>query len=104
MTAYQRAEAAAGLSDDALPSWDLTDLYPAMDSPELAAELERATADAKAFAKNYQGKIAGLSGKQLAAAIAAYEQLDEHLSKAWSMPATMKTPRSGNSIRASPSG
>jgi oligoendopeptidase F len=84
MTAYQRAEAVAGQGDDALPSWDLTDLYPAMDSPELAAELEHATADAKAFAKTYQGKIAGLSGKQLAAAIAAYEQLDEHLSKAMS--------------------
>jgi oligoendopeptidase F len=84
MTVYQRAEAAAGQGDDALPSWDLTDLYPAMDSPELAAELERATADAKAFAKSYQGKIAGLSGKQLAAAVAAYEQLDEHLSKAMS--------------------
>ena len=84
MTAYDRAEKTAVHDDDTLPSWDLTDLYPAPDSPELAAELDRAAADAKSFAQTCQGRIADLSGKALAAAIASYEQLDEHLSKAMS--------------------
>jgi oligoendopeptidase F len=69
---------------ETLPNWDLTDLYPGMGSPELAADLDRAEADAKGFAKAYQGKIASLSGKQLGEAIAAYEQIDERLSKAMS--------------------
>lgn len=81
---HERAEQAATGPAEALPNWDLTDLYPAPDSPELAAELDRAAADAKSFAQTYQGKIAGLTGKNLAAAIAAYERLDEHLSKAMS--------------------
>jgi oligoendopeptidase F len=84
MTTYDRAEKTAAQVYDALPRWDLTDLYPAPDSPELAAELDRAAADAKSFAQAYQGQVAGLSGKALATAIAAYEQLDERLSKAMS--------------------
>jgi oligoendopeptidase F len=84
MTAYPQANPVASHDGDSLPSWDLTDLYPAPDSPELAAELERAAADAKWFSQTYQGKIRALSGKKLAEAIAAYERLDEHLSKAMS--------------------
>jgi oligoendopeptidase F len=81
---FERAEAGASVSAEALPSWDLTDLYPAMDSPELKAELDGGEADAKSFAKTYQGKIATLPGKKLAEAIAAYERIDERLSKAMS--------------------
>jgi oligoendopeptidase F len=68
----------------ALPNWDLTDLYPAPDSPELAAELDSAAAAARSFSDRYQGKVAGLTGKKLAAAIAEYETLDERLSKVMS--------------------
>ncbi len=82
-TREQAGHAAAG-SAEALPNWDLTDLYPAPDSPELAAELTKAAQSAAAFARTYQGKIAGLSGQKLAAAIKAYEKLDESLSKAMS--------------------
>ena len=78
------ANAVAKQADETLPNWDLTDLYPGMDSPELAAELDGAEADAKEFAKTYQGKIAGLSGKRLGEAIAAYERIDERLSKSMS--------------------
>jgi len=71
-------------SADALPNWDLSDLYPAPDSPELAADLDRATADAQAFAARYRGRVADLDGAQLAEAVAAYEVIDERLSKAMS--------------------
>jgi oligoendopeptidase F len=70
---------AGGLGD--LPSWDLGDLYPGMDSPAVAADLEAATADADGFARRYQGKVATLPAEDLAAAIAAYEALQERMGR-----------------------
>jgi oligoendopeptidase F len=81
---FERVEAASAASAETLPNWDLTDLYPGMDSLELKAELDEAEAEAKSFAKAYQGKIAKLSGKKLAGAVASYERIDERLSKAMS--------------------
>lgn len=67
-----------------LPTWDLSDLYPGPDSPALKAELERAEQDARAFAKAYEGKLAGLPGAELGAAVARFEDIDERLSKVMS--------------------
>jgi len=80
----ERAEAAGAPSGEALPGWDLSDLYPGIDSPELEAELVGGAEAAKAFAARWQGKVGGLSGKALAQAITEYEALDERLSKAMS--------------------
>lgn len=71
---------AAGASTG-LPEWDLSDLYPAPDSPELAADLSRAAAEAEAFAEAYQGRIATLSGVSLGEALIAYEALTERLQR-----------------------
>ena len=43
----------------ALPEWDLTDLYPGMDTPGFRADLARAEAECKAFAETYRGKLDG---------------------------------------------
>ena len=64
-----------------LPEWDLRDLYPAMDSPELKSDLARAEAESLAFEKRYKGTLAdlaksGSAGRDLAEAVRAYEQLD----------------------------
>ncbi len=67
-----------------LPAWDLSDLYRAPDDPALAADLDRAEADAKAFAERHAGQLGGLSGDGLAAAIAAYERIEEVLGRAMS--------------------
>ena len=67
-----------------LPTWDLADLYPAIDSPELAADLNRAESLAKDFSATYAGKLAGLSGADLAAAIAQYEAIEEILGRVMS--------------------
>ena len=64
-----------------LPSWDLTDLYPAPDSAELAADLDRAGAAAQAFDTAHSGKVAGLSGAELALALAEYERIEEILGR-----------------------
>ena len=77
--------AAAPRSEDpklgALPSWDLSDLYPGPESEELAADLQRCAEDAKAFRTRYEGKLAGLDGGTLGAAVAAYEEIQETLGR-----------------------
>ena len=67
-----------------LPSWDLRDLYPAPDSPELAADLARADAAARAFNAAQSGKLAQASGKALALAIGEYERIEEILGRVMS--------------------
>jgi oligoendopeptidase F len=67
-----------------LPSWDLADLYAGPEDPRLAADLDRAEADAKSFAERLSGQLGGLSGDALAAAIAEYEQIEETLGRAMS--------------------
>ena len=38
-----------------LPEWDLADLYPGRDSPELRRDLEALASDAAAFRARYEG-------------------------------------------------
>jgi oligoendopeptidase F len=64
-----------------LPGWDLTDLYPGRESAELADALATVTEQAAAFSKKYTGKLANLSGDELAAAIQAYEAMQEILGR-----------------------
>ena len=71
---------------EALPEWNLADLYTAMDSPALAADMEKADALCKAFEDSYKGKLAGLladadGGEKLAAAVRAYEEIDDLLGR-----------------------
>ena len=64
-----------------LPEWDLSDLYPGMDSPELRADLERMTAACRDFAAKCEGKLAGMDGDGLAGVIAKYEQIENVLGR-----------------------
>jgi oligoendopeptidase F len=62
----------------ALPEWNLTDLYPAIDSPELKRDLDRADADSIAFEESHKGKLAGLTAAgKLIEAVKRYEALDD---------------------------
>jgi oligoendopeptidase F len=60
-----------------LPEWDLSDLYPARDSETLARDLADLAAGAEAFRDRYQDRLADLSGAELGAAVARYEELQE---------------------------
>src|SRR3954468_12384511 len=60
-----------------LPEWDLADLYPGRDSPELTRDLTTLAEEAGAFRARYEGKLADLTGAQLGAAIVAYEGMQE---------------------------
>ena len=65
----------------ALPIWDLSDLYPGPDDPRVTADLDAAAAAARAFAAGFAGRLASLSGAELAAAIAEYERIEETLGR-----------------------
>jgi len=74
--AFHDANAIGGNSFGKLPEWDLTDLYPATDSPEITRDmawLEKACAD---FAQDYEGKLAGLDAAGLRQAVERYERID----------------------------
>lgn len=63
-----------------LPEWDLTDLYPAVDAPEVAADLKEILERAKTFETSYKGRLAELAADNVSAlvtAIRAYEELED---------------------------
>ena len=69
-----------------LPEWNLKDLYPGLDSPELKWDLENAETRAAEFETAFKGKLASMaagpdSGKALAVAVKRYEALDDTLGR-----------------------
>ncbi len=66
---------------EALPVWDLSDLYPAPDHASVARDSKQAAAKTKRFATAYQGKIAKLAAPAFAKAIGEYEELQDTLGK-----------------------
>ncbi len=68
-----------------LPEWDLGDLYPAMDSPELKRDLARALSDAIAFEETWKGKLADEAARgkdgRMGSVMQAYEALEELLGR-----------------------
>jgi oligoendopeptidase F len=64
-----------------LPEWDLTDLYPGRDSPELARDFSSLVNDVRAFREQYHGRLRVLSGTELGAAVATYERMQETIGR-----------------------
>ena len=64
-----------------LPTWRLDDLYPGRDSDLLKSDLAKAETDAKALRADYDGRLAGLTGAQLAEAIGRFEEVEELLGR-----------------------
>ena len=80
----QKPAPAAGLGP--LPEWDLRDLYPSIDAPQVKRDLDRADAECLAFEESYRGKLAAIAasvepGRALAAAVERYESIDELLGR-----------------------
>ena len=74
--AHDAATEAGGQPLGQLPDWDLSDLYPSPDAPELEKDLdwlEQACAD---FAATYEGKLATLDAAGMLACVTAYEKID----------------------------
>ena len=70
------AEASGALALGDLPEWDLTDLYPSPDAPELSRDLERLEKACASFAADYEGKLAGLTPAEMLDCIRRYEEID----------------------------
>ncbi|MEE3338223.1 MAG: M3 family oligoendopeptidase [Candidatus Latescibacterota bacterium] len=72
---------------NALPTWDLTDLYAGVDDPQIASDIHSVTERAAHFARDYRGSIAtrDLTAIHLLKALKKYEQLlgDEYRPQAY---------------------
>jgi oligoendopeptidase F len=78
----RRAKSAPKSDLGSLPEWNLADLYPAIDAPQIKTDLEWAKAECAAFETAYKGKLAALAasdnaGPALAEAVKRYEKIDD---------------------------
>ncbi len=59
-----------------LPEWDLRDLYPAPDAPELARDMDWLEAECAAFAADYEGRLGDLDAAGFLDCVQRYEKID----------------------------
>jgi oligoendopeptidase F len=69
-----------------LPEWNLADLYPAMDAPEIKRDLERGETECIEFEKAYKGRLADIAaspdaGRTLGEAVRRYEAIEDVLGR-----------------------
>lgn len=90
------------MSQSAIPSWTLTDLYAGLDDPALQHDVQETLDHALDFENRYRGRIAAgiLSPAELAEAVAALERMYERIRKVGSyasllFSADMTNPRHG---------
>lgn len=60
----------------ALPDWDLSDLYPAPDAPEIKRDMDWLEAACRDFAADYEGKLADLDAAGMLDCVLRYERID----------------------------
>jgi oligoendopeptidase F len=59
-----------------LPEWDLSDLYPSPDGPEITKDMDWLDTACADFASDYEGKLDTLDSDGLLNAVQRYEQID----------------------------
>jgi oligoendopeptidase F len=80
------AAAARASAGEALPEWNLADLYPSIDGPEVKADLARGESECSAFEATYKGKLEAIArgdraGAELAKAVARFELIEDLLGR-----------------------
>ncbi len=88
-----------------LPEWNLNDLYPGLDSPELKRDLEQADTDCALFEEAYKGRLAALAagegaGRTLAEALRQYEAIDDRLGRLISYASLVYAGNTTDPVRA----
>lgn len=87
-----------------MPAWDLTDLYPSAQSPELTRDLQEAADGADAFAARYQGKLDTLAQTKgsagLFACIKEYETLQDLIGRIGSFAYLNYVTKADDPVRA----
>ncbi len=89
----------------ALPEWDLSALYPAIDSPDIKRDLARIDAECNAYEERYKGKLAALAagaggGAALAGAIKELEAIDDLIGRIASFAQLVYTGNTTDPARA----
>ncbi len=89
----------------ALPEWNLTDLYPSMDSPQVKSDLERSEAECIVFEKDFMGRLAAIAaapdgGKKLSDAVRRYEAIEDRLGRLISYAGLLYSGNTTDPIRA----
>jgi oligoendopeptidase F len=79
-SAKPKSAGQAGLGK--LPEWNLADLYPSLDSPQVKADRERVEAECVEFESTFKGKLQALAtgpdaGGRLADAVKRYEAVED---------------------------
>ncbi len=87
-----------------LPVWNLADLYPALDAPEVKRDLDRADAECMAFEEAYKGHLATLAqgpdaGRVLAEAVRRYEAIDERIGRLASFAGLLHAENTADPVR-----
>jgi oligoendopeptidase F len=98
-----KSDSAAALG--ALPEWNLADLYPSFDAPEVSADLARAETECLAFEETYKGKLAEITaapeaGERLYAAVARFEAIEELLGRLISFAGLLYAGNTADPLRA----
>ncbi len=75
------AEKKSATKSKPLPVWDLSDFYNGPSDPAVVRDIKTLEKKAAAFAKNYVGKLAKLTGDDLAKAVAQYEKIQDSLGR-----------------------
>jgi oligoendopeptidase F len=88
-----------------LPEWNLADLYPGIDAPDVKRDLDRADTECAAFAEAYKGKLAALAtsgeaGRALAEAVKRYEAIDDLLGRLISFASLVHAENTTDPVRA----
>ena len=88
-----------------LPEWDLTDLYPGLDSPQIKSDLEQGDLDCQAFEQRFKGRLATLAagegaGRALAEAVKQYEAIDDRLGRLISYASLLYAGNTTDPVRA----
>ncbi|MFO1166138.1 MAG: M3 family oligoendopeptidase [Paracoccus sp. (in: a-proteobacteria)] len=68
--------AAGGTDFGPLPEWDLSDLYPAPDAPELTRDLDALERACAEFARDFEGRLLSLSPAKMLECVERYQQID----------------------------
>jgi oligoendopeptidase F len=86
-----------------LPEWNLKDLYPALDSPEVNRDLDLADNECAAFEQDFKGRLAALAageGVALAKAVKRFEAIDERLNRLMSYASLVYAGNTTDPVRA----
>ncbi|HYC16075.1 MAG TPA: M3 family oligoendopeptidase [Pseudolabrys sp.] len=89
----------------ALPEWNLSDLYPGLDSPEIKRDLEQVDKDCTAFEQEFKGRLVAISagedaGQALAKAVKRYETIDDRLGRLISYASLVYAGNTTDPVRA----